>query len=332
MADNEKLLTYSPSPHIKHPRTTRRIMIDVCIALIPAAIMGIVYFGLKALLLIALSVITAELSEAVYLLIRGKKIDEIIKKFDFSSCVTGLLMGLTVGTNYPWYSVIFGAAFSVIVVKMLFGGTGKNVVNPAVTGRIFVFMSFQSVVGKWIAPSVGSVSGGAVETGATIIEGLMKGSLPSLSNLDLFLGTGLPGCIGETCKLALIVGGIYLAVRKVINPLYPVIYVGVAGLFSVALKGFDFNYFLPSVLSGGLIIGAIFMATDYTTTPNTLTGNVVYFVLLGLLTAGLREATDMEVTSFAILLMNLLVPLFDKFIISRPFGYKRAKKVKGGTQ
>ena len=332
MADNQELLVYSPSPHIKKPITTRRIMIDVCIALLPATIMGVVYFGFKALLLLVLSVVSAVASEVIYLLAEHKTISEIVKKFDFSSCVTGLLLGLTVGTNYPWYSVILGAAFSVVVVKMLFGGTGKNLVNPAITGRIFIFMSFQSVVGKWALPRIASVAGGSVETGATIIESIMKGSIPTLSNLDLLLGTGLPGCIGETCKVALILGGIYLVYRKIINPVYPVIYVGVAGLFAVALKDFDFNYFLPSILSGGLIIGAIFMATDYTTTPNTKLGNIIYFVCLGLLTAGLREATDMEVTSFAILLMNLLVPLFDKFIVNKPFGYEKKKKVKGGAQ
>ncbi len=332
MADNNELLVYSPSPHIKNPRTTKQIMIDVCIALLPAAIMGIVYFGLKALLLIALSVASAVLSEAVYLLCCGKTVKQIIKGFDFTSCVTGLLLGLTVGTNYPWYSVVLGAIFSVVVVKMLFGGTGKNLVNPAIAGRIFIFMSFQSVVGKWLLPNISSVSNGSVETGATIIESLMNGNAVSLSNLDLLLGTGLPGCIGETCKIALIVGGIYLVVRKVINPLYPVIYVGVTGLFAVALKGFDFSFFLPSILSGGLIIGAIFMATDYTTTPNTKLGNIIYFIALGLVTAGLREATKMEVTSFAILLLNLVVPLIDKFIINKPFGYQKPKKAKGGAQ
>jgi electron transport complex protein RnfD len=189
-------------------------------------------------------------------------------------------------------------------------------------------MSFQSVVGAWALPSISAITGANVTTGATILEGIISGATPSLSNLDLLLGAGVAGCIGETCKLALIVGGIYLVARKVINGLYPVIFIAVAGLFSVALNGFDFNLFLPSILSGGLILGAIFMATDYTTTPNTTIGNVIYFVTLGLITAGLRKATGMEVVSFAILLMNLFVPLIDKFIINKPFGYKKAKGVK----
>lgn len=327
--ENNKIFIVSNSPHVKSKATTKRIMIDVCIALLPACIMGVIYFGLPALLMLSLSVASAILSEVGFLLISGKKLKEILLSFDFTSCVTGLLVGMSVGVNYPLYSVVFGSAFAIIVVKMLFGGTGKNLVNPAVTGRIFIFMSFQAVVGAWVFPSICAINGSSVTTGATFLESVMSGTIPNLSNLDLLLGTGLQGCIGETCKLALIVGGIYLAIRKVINIFYPVLYVAVAGLFSVALNGLNFAFFLPSILSGGLILGAIFMATDYTTTPNTKLGNVIYFIVLGLITSGLRMATKMEVVSFAILLMNLFVPLIDKFVISRPFGFKKIKKAKG---
>lgn len=323
------LLHYSPSPHVKSPRTTRWIMANVCIALVPAAIMGVVYFGLYALLILALAAISAVAAEFVYLLIAKKPFKEIVKDFDFSSLVTGLLIGLTIGTNYPWYSPVLGSFFAIIVVKMLFGGTGKNIVNPAIVGRIFIFISFQSVVGSWLSPSIGSVSGGTLSSGATTLVNLLENNIfPSLSNWDLLLGTGLSGCIGETCKVALLVGAIYLACLKIIDIKLPIIYVGVTGLFSVALAGFDFNYFLPSILSGGLIIGAFFMATDYVTTPNTKLGNYVYFVSLGLLTAGLRFATHMETVSFAILLMNLIVPLIDKFVLHKPFGYFKKKKEK----
>lgn len=338
MAD--KIYKFSSSPHVRAPRTTRQIMIHVCIALMPACIMGVVLFGLKALLLLVLSLVSAILSEVVYLLIAKQKLNDIIKGFDFSSCVTGLLLGMSIGTNYPWYAPVLGSMFAVIVVKMLFGGTGKNLVNPAVTGRIFVFMSFQTVVSAWAIPSILSLSGAEITTGATILTGLpskeifglldaTNSTLPTLSNLDMLLGAGVMGCIGETCKLALIIGGIYLAVIGIINIGYPIIYIAVTGLFAVALNGFNFAYFLPSILSGGLILGAIFMATDYTTTPNTTLGNIIYFVALGLITAILRQATHMEVVSFAILLMNLFVPLIDKFIINKPFGYKKVKKVKG---
>ncbi len=330
MAEN-KIYVYSSSPHVKAPRTARQIMIHVCIALLPACIMGCVYFGLKALLLLAVSVASAVLSEGVYLLIAGKKINDIIKQFDFTSCVTGILITLSIGVQSPVYVPIFASVFAIIVVKMIFGGTGKNLVNPAVTGRIFAFMSFTAVMaGGWILPSIGSIAGGVSvtpTTGATVLTDFLAGNAPTLSNLDLFLGTGLAGCIGETCKLALILGGIYLACLGIINLVYPVIYVAVCGLMSVMLGGFDFTLLLPSILSGGLILGAIFMATDYTTTPNTTLGNVVYFVALGLVTAILRNATGIEVVSFVILLMNLTVPLIDKFIIPKPFG--AVKKVKG---
>ncbi|MDY6366974.1 MAG: RnfABCDGE type electron transport complex subunit D [Clostridia bacterium] len=323
------ILHYSPSPHVKSPRTTRWIMANVCIALLPAAIMGVIYFGLKALLILALSSASAVAAEFLFLLIANKPFKQILKQFDFSSLVTGLLIGLTIGTNYPWYAPVFGSAFAVIVVKMLFGGTGKNIVNPAIVGRIFIFISFQSVVGSWLAPTIGSVTGGTLSTGATTLVNLLENSvLPSLSNWDLLLGTGLSGCIGETCKVAILMGAIYLACLKIIDIKLPVIFVGVTGLFSVALAGFDFNYFLPSILSGGLMIGAFFMATDYVTTPNTKLGNYIYFVALGLLTAGLRFATHMETVSFAILLMNLIVPLIDKYVLHRPFGYFKKKKEK----
>ncbi len=318
----------SSSPHVKAPRSTKKIMLHVCIALTPAVIMGIVLFGLPAFYIVSIALLSAVASEFIYLLIAGKSFKEIVKSFDLTSCVTGLLVGLSLGVNYPLYAPALASAFAIIVVKMIFGGTGKNLVNPAVTGRIFAFISFQAVVGVWVLPNISSIHGSSLTTGATVVPDVTNGVLPSISNLDLFLGTGLGGCIGETCKLALLVGGIYLAILGIINIGYPILYVAVTGLFTVALNGFNFELFLPSILSGGLILGAIFMATDYTTTPNTRLGNIIYFTALGLITAGLRIATNMEVVSFAILLMNLFVPLIDKFIIPKPFGYKKIKKAK----
>ncbi len=333
MQDN--ILTLSTSPHVKSNSSTRRIMIDVCIALLPACVMGIVYFGLNAFLIIALSVISAVASEFIYNLICKKSVKQTASEFDFTTVVTGLLVALSISSQSPLYAPILASAFAIIVVKMIFGGTGKNLVNPAVTGRIFAFMSFTALMsGGWLAPSISSIFGGVSinpETGATILTDTLRGqSALSLHPIDLLLGTGLAGCIGETCKLALLIGAIYLAVRKVINIVYPILYIAVVGLFSVVLGGVGFDMFLPSILTGGLFLGAFFMATDYTTTPNTTLGNVIYFIVLGLVTAGLRFATKMEVVSFAILLMNLFVPMFDKFIIPRPFGFKKTKK--GGNK
>lgn len=325
----ENKLYYSPSPHIKAPRTTRKIMLDVCIALTPATVMGIIYFGLYAALLLALAVIFAVVGEYAYLLINKKSFREITEQFDFSSVVTGLLIGLTIGTNYPWYAPVFGSLFAVVAVKMLFGGTGKNVVNPAITGRIFIFVSFQWAVGAWLLPSVGAIIASAATTSATAVVSVAENTLPQLSLLDMFLGTGMAGCIGETCKPALIVGGVYLAVKRVINPLFPLLLIATAGLTATVLGGFDFSLFLPAILSGGLMLGAIFMATDYVTTPNTFIGNLIYFIALGALVSLLRYATKMETVSFAILLMNLTVPLIDKFIIQKPFGYRKTRKIRG---
>ncbi len=326
-----KNLTYTHSPHARAPRTTRQIMVHVCIALIPAIIMSIVYFGVNAFLLILVSLASAVLSEGIYLLIAGKKFKQIVKGFDCSTCVTGLLVALSMGSQTPLYVPALASAFAIIVVKMIFGGTGKNLVNPAVTGRIFAFISFTAVMASgWIAPSIGAIMTETVpDTGATILTDMLENGVFGLSNVDLLLGTGVMGCMGETCKVALIIGGIYLACLGIINIIYPIIYVVIAGLMAVCLNGFEFTYFLPSILSGGLIFGAIFMATDYTTTPNTTLGNVIYFILLGIVTAVLRYFTKMEVVSFVILLMNLVVPLIDKFVITKPFGFFKVKKAKG---
>ena len=320
-----KNLTYSPSPHAKSSNTTRKIMLHVCIALMPATVVGIIYFGLNAFLLLAISVLSAVISEYAFLLLTGKTFKEISKQFDFSSCVTGLLIGLSIGSHTPLYVPIFASAFAIIVVKMLFGGTGKNLVNPAIAGRVFIFMSFTTLmVSGWVLP----MSNEPI-TSATTLTGIFESGLNGVSNIDLLIGVNVAGCIGETCKVALLAGGIYLAIVGIINIGYSAIYIGVTGLVAVCLNGFDFAYFLPSILSGGLILGAIFMATDYTTSPNTTAGNILYFVLLGVITAVLRHFTKIEVVSFAILLMNLLVPLIDKFIIPRPFGYKKVKGAKG---
>ena len=317
----------SDSPHIRGKRTTRGIMLDVLIALLPATVVGCVYFGGAAVASIAISVAAAVASEVVFRLIKREKIQDILRGFDFTSVVTGLLLALTLPSQAPWYVPMLSSVFAIVVVKMLFGGTGKNLVNPAITGRAFAFIAFQSVmVSGWIAPSMIAISpvavsgaSGSVSTGATQLTSILGGTGLTVSNLDLFLGTGVAGCIGETCKLALLIGGVYLVVRRVIKWEYPVIYIVVTGLVASAI-GKDIGLFVPSILSGGLFLGAIFMATDYVTSPHTRAANWIYMALLGVVTAALRAATKIEVVSFAILLMNLLVPLFNAYIRPRTFG------------
>ena len=332
-------LILSTAPHVKTARTTKTIMLDVLIALLPATVAGIVFFGWQALVMILLSLVSAALTEFVYYIVQNKIWQDpkgvcvkFLKQFDFSSLVTGLLLALVIPSDIEgWYMPILGSVFAVAVVKMLFGGTGKNVVNPALAGRVFLFISFALMM-QYPAPNFGALldTTGDVMTGATSLTSGLAGE-GTLSALDLFLGTGVAGCIGETCKLALLAGGVYLCVRGVIKWYLPLIYILVTGLFAVCLEGFDFGAFLPSVFGGGLILGAIFMATDYTTTPKSTLGNVIYFILLGLLTAGLRKATGIEVVSFCILLMNFLVFLIDKAIPARPFGsvWKKADKKEG---
>ena len=360
---------YSSSPHVKSPNTTRRIMIDVCIALLPACIAGCVLMGvanpaysklgLLSFMQLLICCVSAVVSEFVFLLCCKKSFKTILHEFDFTSLVTGLLIGMNLYPTSKWYVGIFASVFAIVVVKMLFGGTGKNIVNPAIAGRIFAFIAFGAAFGGamgFVNPTngsavsiVSSISNGSVTAGATPLQILMGVEGEStLSNLDLFLGTGVAGCIGETCKLALIAGGVYLVVRGVLNFRWPLVYIFTTGVVAVliawiegctrdgrfigALMGTQFvpalKTFLPSILSGGLILGAIFMATDYVTTPNTKVGNYVYFVCLGILTAVLRKAVKGEAVSFAILLMNLLVPLFDMYIRRRPFGYVKPVKQK----
>ena len=343
-------------------------MIDVCIALLPACIAGCVLMGIAnpaysklgwlSFMQLVICCVSAVAAEFVYLLCCKKSFMNILREFDFTSLVTGLLIGMNLYPTSKWYVGILASVFAIVVVKMLFGGTGKNIVNPAIAGRIFAFIAFGAAFGGamgFVNPNNGkaieiasSISGGKA-TGATPLQILMgaEGS-STLNNLDLFLGTGVAGTIGETCKLALIVGGIYLVVRGVLNFRWPLVYIFTTGVVAVlitwiescmkdgqfvgALMGAKFvpalETFLPSILSGGLILGAIFMATDYVTTPNTKLGNYIYFVCLGVLTAVLRRAVKGEAVSFAILLMNLLVPLFDLYIRRRPFGYVKPQKAR----
>ena len=312
----EKLLI-SNTPHVRGKATTRRIMIDVMIALLPATVAGIVFFGGRAALIIVLALVSAVASEVVFRLIKKESVKSIIKNYDFTSSVTGLLLGINLGSQSPWYTPILGSVFAIIVVKMLFGGTGKNFVNPAICGRVFLVMSFGAAVGSgWLQPS---------------IPAIMPLTGGNLSLLDLLIGTGVAGSIGETSKICLIIGGIYLVARGVIDWKYPTIYILVTGL-ALSVFRLNFSLFLPSILSGGLMLGAIFMATDYVTTPNTTIGNIVYFTALGILTGVFRAVSGGEVVSYCILLMNFTVPLIDRFIVPKPFGYIKPEKPKAAKE
>ena len=307
----------SDTPHVRSSRTTKHIMLDVIIALLPACIMGCIYFGWKALAVLALSVVSAIATEFVWKLCLKKSFKQIIKEFDYTSIITGLLIGMCMSRDVELYVPVISSIFAIAIVKMLFGGTGKNIVNPAIVGRIFAFMSFTAIGG--MATYSYTTATGEIVSGATVLTTMLQDGLGKVDLLSMFLGTNMAGCIGETCKLALLVGGIYLVVRKVIDVRWPLIYILSTGLMTCALYK-SMAYFMPSILSGGLFLGAIFMATDYVTSPNNKYASYAYYLCLGILTAILRKATQMEVVSFAILIMNLLVPIFNKALHPRPFG------------
>lgn len=317
-------LLFSTSPHVRSSNTTKKIMLNVSLALIPTVIAGVVYFGYLAALNVIVAVISALASEILYLKCMGKSLKEIIATMDFSSLVTGLIIALIIPATWHLYIPALASIFAIVVAKMLFGGTGQNFVNPAAAGRIFAFISFTTIMNTFVLPSI-SALGDNVITGATSLQSFLSDG-SSLSSLDLFLGTGVAGCIGETCKVAILIGAVYLAVRGIIKIWLPLISVAFAGLTAVILNGFDFGVFLPAVLSGGFLFGAFFMATDYVTNPTTVTGNVIFFALYGLLTSLLRHFTGYETASFAILLLNTLVPLIDKLPKGKPFGYVKPKK------
>ena len=336
----------SGSPQIRDNTSTKRIMIDVCIALLPATIVGCVLlgltnaqYGIQSAILMVISVLSAVAAEFVFKLVTKVSFKQILDEFDFTSVVTGMLIGMNLYQNSKWYAAVLSSVFAIVVVKMLFGGTGKNIVNPAIAGRIFGYISFGAGFGGTMGLDkvhFSPISYGSVAAGATPLQAVLGDVKCTLNNLDLFIGTGVPGCIGEISKVALLIGGIYLVCRGVLNFRWPLVYIALTGVTTVVIEliggaGFTvaLGKFLPSILSGGLFLGAIFMATDYVTAPVTKLGKYVYFALLGIITAILRDAVGAEVVSFVILLGNLIVPLIDNYFVRRPFGYhKPAKEVK----
>ena len=305
----EKLVV-SSSPHIHSGASTQRIMLDVVIALLPATVAAVVLFGLKALLMIAVSVATAVISEFVFNLVVKKK--QTVG--DLSAVITGLLLALNLPTTVTVWQIIVGAVFAIVVVKCLFGGIGCNFANPALTARIMMLIAFGASIGGGANPTIVDMNAGA--TPLSVMNG-SEGTLPSL--LDMLLGLR-GGAIGETCAIALILGGIYLLARRVISWHTPVIYVGTVFVLSLIVKQ-DLNMALYQVLGGGLMIGAIFMATDYSTSPTNKLGKSVFALGCGLLTVLIRFlGGSPEGASYAILMMNILSPYIEKLCARKPFG------------
>lgn len=303
----ENKLHISVSPHIHSKRSTQKIMLDVLLALLPVTIAGVVIFGITSLAVIAVCVGVAVLSEFLFNLIVKKQ--QTIS--DLSAAVTGLLLALNLPANVPLWQAAVGSIFAIIIVKCLFGGIGRNVVNPAITARVFMLVAFSSLTQA--AFPLDSTAG------ATPLA-LLAEDKTAVSLQDLFLGN-VGGAIGETCSVALLIGGIYLLVRKVITWHIPAAFIGTTFIFSLALHEFDFMFALSLVLSGGLLIGAIFMATDYVTSPTTPLGKLVFGIGAGLITVLIREwGIYPEGVSFAILIMNILNPYIDSLTARKMFG------------
>ncbi len=301
-------LHVSVSPHIHGKKTTQGIMLDVIIALLPATLAGIVLFGINALFVVATCVIAAVACELLFNIIVKK--EQTVS--DLSSVVTGLLLALNLPANIPLWQATVGSAFAIIVVKCVFGGLGKNIVNPAITARVFMLLAFGSMTASVFPAGMDSASG------ATPLTDLDNDV--TLNLMDLFLGKN-GGAIGETCALALIIGGIYLLVRKVISWHIPVAFIGTAFLFTLLVEGGNFETALAWTLSGGLLIGAIFMATDYVTSPSTAKGKIIFGIGAGVITVLVRFwGTYPEGVSFAILFMNIVNPYIDSLCNRKLFG------------
>ena len=302
----ENKLHISVSPHIHSKNSTQRIMLDVLISLLPATIAGVVVFGIEALLVIAVCVAVCVLGEFVFNKITKKPLTIC----DLSAAVTGLLLALNLPANVPLWQAAVGSLFAIIIVKCIFGGIGRNVVNPAITGRVFMLVAFSSMT-KAAFPVDATA-------GATPLAEIATGKEVILT--DLLLGN-VGGSIGETCKVALLIGGIYLLIRRVITWHIPVAFIATTFIFTLAVYEFDFMLALSLILSGGLFLGAIFMATDYVTSPTTPLGKIIFGIGAGLITVLIREwGIYPEGVSFAILIMNILNPYIDMLTARKLFG------------
>lgn len=303
----KEMLTVSSSPHIKRPDTTRGIMSDVVIALAPAATYGCILFGLRALAVLITSVGVAVLSE--FLWNKALKKPDTIK--DMSAVVTGLLLGMNLPPTLPLWQAAIGSVAAIIVVKQMFGGLGHNFANPAIAARIMLLVSFPATMTRFTEPVSDAV------TSATPLAG----TAGELSFKTLFFGMHA-GSIGETSAFLLLVGGMYLVIRRVITPVIPVCFIGTVALLSL-ITG---ENVMLSVFGGGLILGAVFMATDYTTSPTTPLGKAVFAVGCGIITFVIRKYGSLpEGVSYSILLMNILVPHINRFTLSKPFGFEKVK-------
>ena len=308
-----KLLNVSSSPHVRSGVTTKNIMYDVAIAMIPATVWGVMQFGLYSLLVVAATVLSCVLSEYVFEVLMKKP----VTISDGSALVTGMILGLNMPPSIPIWMPVLGGVFSIIIVKQLYGGLGQNFMNPALAGRCFLLISFAGSMNSFIDPMTNAVSG------ATPLAVLKDGGGYDLA--AMFLGK-IPGTIGEISTLALLIGAAYLLAKKVISIRIPGTYILTFAIFAFIFGRQDLGYVLAEICGGGLIFGAFFMATDYVTSPITPKGQIIFGICLGILTGLFRLfGGSSEGVSYAIIFCNILVPLIEKVTLPTAFG-KGGKK------
>lgn len=311
------LLNVTSSPHVRAKDNTQRIMLYVIIALMPACVFGVINFGLRALLILVITVASCVLSEYVFELIVHKKSTVA----DLSAVVTGLILGMNLPHTIDWWIPIIGGVFAIVVVKMLFGGLGQNFMNPALGARCFLLISFTGPMTSFTYDGV---------TGATPLAMLKEGL--SVNTMSMLLGK-TAGTIGETSAICILIGAIFLILMGVIDLRIPGTYLLTVVVFVTLFggRGFDVNYIVAHLCGGGLMFGAFFMATDYVTSPITPAGKYIFGICLGVLTGIFRIfGASAEGVSYAIIFSNLLVPLIEKITVPRAFGIVKPKKVKEG--
>ena len=344
MNEEKKLnLTVASSPHVASPIDTQNLMRDVLIALVPALIMGVVFFGPRAHVATLISVVACEFFEWAY----RKLMKKSCANKDLSAAVTGVLLAFVCAPTLPYWMLIIGDFFAIVVVKQLFGGLGQNFMNPALGGRAFLMLCYPVAMTTWIVPGIGAdkwaglISGEVTMAGADIVTGatplsadfMHGGLLPEASLLDAFVGN-VGGCIGEVSALMLLLGGLYLIWRGVIRARIPVAYIATVAVltFAFPMGGNDrLTWMLYQLCTGGLMLGAFFMATDYVTSPVTKKGEVIFGIGCGLLTVFIRYFGGYpEGVSYSILIMNCCVWLIDK--VGKPNRYGVTKEMKAAAK
>ena len=325
-----KRLTVSASPHMRSIDTTTGIMFDVILALVPALAISVVYFGTRALVLTAVTVASCVLSEFVSR--KVMKRDNTLG--DLSAVVTGIILAFNLPATLPLWMAAIGGIIAIVVVKQMFGGIGQNFVNPAMTARIILMVSFPTAMANWVTVGQNAWSVDAITLATPMAQ------LASAKGGDLSLAENLPslaemllgrhgGSMGEVCSIALICGGFYLILRKVISPIIPFFFIGTVAVFMFFAGGGNPEFVAYQLLGGGLMLGAFFMATDYATSPITKKGKIIFAIGCGLITSVIRIYGSLpEGVSFSIILMNILVPHIENFTLSKPFGFVKEKKEK----